>query len=398
MAMMQTPATDAVRTGPVVFISTMDGDPWGGSEELWQATALRLATQGVRVRACVEGWSPPHRKVQALIDAGVEVMLRPRAVPLPKRLLHKLTRQDRSLSVVGVEKWLKADPPALIVLNEQFAFPSYDLTEMFVANGWRYIVVTHAFADHWWPNDTYSARYLGGMNSAEKFFFVSEGNRKFARKQIGFDVSRTGILRNTFGVEYGASIAWPETPATECLSMACVGRLDPRSKGQDLIIEALASDVWKTRNWRLGFYGAGAWREVITRMVREAGLEDRMTVVGHMPISDIFRTNHILVQPSRAEGLPITIVEAMLAGRPVATVDVAGNAELLQDGVSGFVEDAPAVKCIARLMETVWRRREDLERMGQAARIDVQREIPADPAGVFADVVRGFLVKAPQPV
>jgi hypothetical protein len=47
----------------ITFVSTMDSDPWGGSEELWSRTALDLLAQGFPVSASVPEWSPLHPQV-----------------------------------------------------------------------------------------------------------------------------------------------------------------------------------------------------------------------------------------------------------------------------------------------------------------------------------------------
>ena len=65
----------------------------------------------------------------------------------------------------------------------------------------------------------------------------------------------------------------------------------------------------------------------------------------------------MLVMPSRFEGLPLAIVEAMLCARPVVATDVAGHAEVVEDGVTGFLADAPTVGAIAAALERCWVRR-----------------------------------------
>ena len=66
----------------IVFVSTMEGYPWGGSEELWSQTALNLVAQGFAVTASVAGWSPLHDRAKALITGGVDVQPRRSRVPV----------------------------------------------------------------------------------------------------------------------------------------------------------------------------------------------------------------------------------------------------------------------------------------------------------------------------
>jgi hypothetical protein len=58
------------------FISTMEGCPWGGSEELWSRVARWLLEGGHEVYANVKFWPDPARQVTELIAAGAHVMFR----------------------------------------------------------------------------------------------------------------------------------------------------------------------------------------------------------------------------------------------------------------------------------------------------------------------------------
>lgn len=380
--------TQARRPGPVVFVSTMLSDPWGGSEELWYEAAMNLVKSGVEVRASVGRWAPLHRKVQALQEAGVEMMFRDSYPGRWKKLAHKLMGGKGHPMLAKLERWMREKPPALVVISDGFAMPEPDYTDMFLANGWRYIAVAHSNRDNWWPYPHEIDRYRRAVEKADTMYFVSQANMKLARKQAMFTSENTEIIRNPYGVDRNAPPAWPSAPATERLEMACVGRLDLRTKGQDVLIETLSGDEWRDRNWLLSIYGDGDGRPLIEKMIRDAGLEERVLLKGHTKISDIWATQHLLVQPSRSEGLPITIVEAMMSGRPVLTTDIAGNPELLEDGVSGFIAGAPTISQLSLTLERMWAERGALEQMGSKARAAVLKEIPENPGALFADKIR----------
>jgi glycosyltransferase involved in cell wall biosynthesis len=369
----------------------MINDPWGGSEELWFEAAMNLVKSGVEVRACVANWSPLHAKINALRDAGVEVMLRERYPSRSQKIRRRLLGDKGNPVVRTVEAWLKRRPPALVVLSEGFAIPEHEFTEMLLANGWRYIAVAHTNRDTWWPYPHEIGLFRRGLEGAETVYFVSQANLKLVRKQALFTGDNAEIIRNPYSVDRAAPTSWPTVPATECLNMACVGRLDMRTKGQDVLVETLATDIWRGRNWRLNIYGEGDGRALLQRMICDAGLQERVLLKGHTPIADIWPSNHLLVQSSRAEGLPITIVEAMISGRPVLATDIAGNSELLEEGITGFVAGAPTVSQLSIALARAWDRRADLEEMGRAARTAVLKEIPADPGAVFADKIRAKL-------
>ena len=70
-----------------------------------------------------------------------------------------------------------------------------------------------------------------------------------------------------------------------------------------------------------------------------------------LPIEEIWSANQVLVMPSRYEGLPLVIVEAMLCSRPVLATDVEGNSEIGIDGLTGFLAAAPTVAIVAQGVE-----------------------------------------------
>jgi glycosyltransferase involved in cell wall biosynthesis len=101
-------------------------------------------------------------------------------------------------------------------------------------------------------------------------------------------------------------------------------------------------------------------------------------------IEGLWSRHHALVLPSRHEGMPLAIVEAMLCGRPCIVTDVAGHRELVQDGVNGFLAKAPTVELLDEAMNRAWECRGRLREMGQRAAADVRAWVSADPAEDFA--------------
>ena len=72
---------------------------------------------------------------------------------------------------------------------------------------------------------------------------------------------------------------------------------------------------------------------------------------GFVAPEDIWAKEQILVLPSRQEGLPIALVEAMMAGRPAVVTDVGGNREVIDEGITGFIAEAPTVCAVSAALE-----------------------------------------------
>jgi glycosyltransferase involved in cell wall biosynthesis len=107
-------------------------------------------------------------------------------------------------------------------------------------------------------------------------------------------------------------------------------------------------------------------------------------------IEKVWEHHHALVLPSRSEGLPLSLVEAMAAGRPVIVTDAGGNAELVEEGITGFVGHINETS-LDHAMERAWDKREHWESMGQKAAAYISEMIPKSPAFDFADKLNGII-------
>jgi glycosyltransferase involved in cell wall biosynthesis len=101
-------------------------------------------------------------------------------------------------------------------------------------------------------------------------------------------------------------------------------------------------------------------------------------------IEEVWSKHHALVLPSRFEGMPLVLVEAMLCGRPGIVTDVGGNCELVRDGINGFVAKAPTVDLLDETMNRVWESRHRLQEIGEVAAKHVRQFVTRDPGDDFA--------------
>lgn len=172
--------------------------------------------------------------------------------------------------------------------------------------------------------------------------------------------------------------------------MACVGRLDIAHKGQDMLLDVLAKPSWRSRDWRLTFYGDGSNRDILTRLIGRLDLAARVVVAGHAPIERIWSENHILIMPSRFEGGPMTTIEAMWCGRPVVATPVGLNPDVIEDGVTGFLAENVSPEALGKALEAAWEERHRLEDMGKLAAIKIREFLPHDPVAIFAEQLQSL--------
>jgi glycosyltransferase involved in cell wall biosynthesis len=301
-------------------------------------------------------------------------------------------RMDHDL--LQIDKFLLSERPAIAILQSGSQLPPIDVVELCVERKIPFVTIGHANSETWWFEDSLAERYRRALPSALRCYFVSHANHRLTERQIGSELPNAEVVQNPVNVDYNVCLPWPEQRDDE-IRFACVGRLDVRAKGQDILLEALAGPEWLNRRWYLTFYGDGPMKDGIGRMIDHFGLRRHATIAGWSPNPEkIWQENHALVLASRLEGLPLVIVEAMLCGRPVVATNVAGNAEVVQDGITGFLADAPTAPRFSVALERLWERRSGLRIMGEAAARTIRKQVAPEPAKGFAEKIKLLLREA----
>ena len=360
--------------------------PWGGSEILWSSAATHLAESGHIVSAAYPKWTPtPAALLNLALKHGVDVWEYKRGQRIAERAINRVSPRLATSSWLNTNlRWLKKARPDLLCISSGNATEGANWMRLAARMGIPFVTLAQAHVEFLWPSDEQAEELQTLFGEARKSFFVSKGNLRLLETQLGTKLRNIEVVSNYGSSLWGANLPWPR--GTNGISqLACVGRLHPASKGQDLLIEVMAQPKWRGRPIKISCYGVGPQSRNLKNLVDRAGLQEKITFHGHVSdIEEVWCNHHALVMPSRYEGLPLALVEAMLCGRTAIVTDVAGNAELLEDGVTGFIAEAPTVQHLDRALEAAWRARNNWEAMGQAARTYVHQHLPKDPGAVFA--------------
>ena len=186
--------------------------------------------------------------------------------------------------------------------------------------------------------------------------------------------------------------------------LVSIGRF-VEQKGQLLLIDAIADAVADGTDLTLTLVGDGPMR----RRDRGADLRTRPGFAGHHHrlgrrgaacANEIARA-HALVMPSFAEGLPMVIMEAMAAGRPVVATYVAGIPELVRPGETGWLVPAGDVSALRdALREVAQTSRGTLAAMGATARALVleRHDVDREAARLALHLRRAAYGGRPEPV
>ncbi|MEM6472647.1 MAG: glycosyltransferase family 4 protein [Planctomycetota bacterium] len=378
----------------VAFVSGMKGYPWGGSEELWSQAALELKNRGVKTFAYVNQFRPRHSKVSELLSTGIRVVegdpkrrsLGERCQDVIRRNLFEKPNGSATEPIRNrrCKLALLEFQPDLVCISNGAIACGLEWMQWCLDHGLPYVTVCQANSETCWPSDRDAQQLRHCYENAEQCYFVSHRNRELFELQVGKRLENSEVVQNPIGVRIpDCPVKYPDD---QILRLACVGRLEPTAKGQDILLQALSLPQWRERKFRLEFYGNGASSDGVKRMAELLGLRSRVQFRGHVSdIRTIWECSHALVLPSRYEGLPLAVVEAMACGRAAIVTDVAGNTEIVTDGDNGFVAESATVKHFAEALERAWQERKRLRAMGQMAHQSIKERYTADPAVVFAD-------------
>lgn len=354
--------------------------PWGGSEALWGEAARRALEAGHEVFVSIYEWPTTPQVVQELAARGAQIHRR------------KVSRRWRRSGILTrlfyPFRALHRFQPDAILINQG---STYDISrsgeftrlrgELIGRKRWPYMLLCHC--EQAAPRHKRTRERARVAFAAAKIVgLLSNSLRARSEEHLQMSITNARLFQNPLNISAAQLLPWP---TGNTLRMAFVGRLD-QVKGLHLAIEALSSPQWRERDWVFDVYGDGELRAELEEQSRSAGLERRLRFLGFTSdIDDIWRDHHILVLPSRAEGVPNSMLEAMLRGRPVLVSDVGGISEWVSDGKTGFVLPHPDVHSLTAALERAWVDRETLEHMGRAAFEQTLARRDPDPAGTLVN-------------
>lgn len=348
------------------------GPGYGGAEMLAYEIALRLDRSRFESFAATTRAPAPDREavrarsVASLREAGVETLDlgRRRSTQLwPFARLHRFLR-ERRIDVLHAHMF-RANVPASTV-GRLARVP---------------VVVAH---EHTWSYRGRPLRRWGDREvvarGSDAFVAVSNADRAnmIAVERIGPEkivVVPNGIpepaLRGTdvraeLGLEPGAPV------------IGALARLDPQ-KGYDVLVEALVVLRRHRPDVRVLIAGEGRERPRLEAAIAAHGLTDRVRLLGHRDdAADFLAALDVVVMPSRWEGSPLALVEAMALARPIVATAVGGIPDLITDEEHGLLVAPEDPQALAAALERILGDAALARRLGVAARRRQRAELSID--------------------
>ena len=153
-----------------------------------------------------------------------------------------------------------------------------------------------------------------------------------------------------------------------------VGRLDS-PKGVDILLNAFARIHHDSGDWRVMIVGEGPEKAALMRLCDELHLTEKVEFVP--PVKDVeslMSRAGLVVQPSRFEGFPNVLIEAMGMGAPVISANChSGPSEIIQDGINGRLFPVDDIGALAEMMADLMSQPDARRRLGDKA-VDVRRK------------------------
>jgi glycosyltransferase involved in cell wall biosynthesis len=369
----------------VAFISNISGCSWAGSEELWFGVAMEILGSGHQVAACLHKDLLESEAIGDLINAGGRVLqwsqgriarfegLRQKACP--NFSLNKLGNPDLVIVSVGALQALSYVP---------------GLADFLMTMDRPFIVLCQFNSDslHISPRERGVLANLLERSAAQ--VFVSHQNRDLATRQFAMNFSNSHVIYNPIRKKYDDALPFPDQSGT--IVLGCVARLETIWKGQDVLFEILSRPEWRERDWKLRLFGNGPDLVYLQNYARFLFLESRIVFEGYVrDLEEIWSKTHMMVFPSRGEGMPLAILEAMMCGRPVVTTDVGGNSEIIEDGKTGYICESATVKSFGKKLEIAWLDQKHWHAIGNAAHLKAQDIFALNSAKEFLAIIENIL-------
>ena len=372
------------------FYSCMSGMPWGGSEVLWQRSARRILNEGNEICVNFKWWAYKAEPLALIESRGGSVYYRDKP---PEGILQKWFPRNGNK-----EHWLDVERPDAVLITLGYHPDPILIADECIKRKIPYGINLQCASNFFFIHGDRLDDYRKWYQHAEKVFFVSPENQAKLQNNIALELDNAEIIANPFNVDYNAAPEWPSTEPE--FRVALVGRIHFQSKGQDIIVDVMKQPKWKKRNLKITFYGhdQGNKRQLV-ELIQMYGLEDKMEVAGYTDsVENIWRDNHALLLPSRYEGAPLVVIEAMLCNRLSITTDIGRNRELMDDNESGFVALGSTPELVDDAMERAWQSRHQWKEMGELAGKHIRERYPEDPVGEYAEKIKALVGQSvPKP-
>lgn len=370
----------------VLFISTLNGAAWGGSEVFWFTMALSLAKQGHRVNVAWLDWPERKAKNEQLLAAGCNLLLLPnhRFAGNP---FQKIWRKKKAATLLK-KNIAHKQYHQVIISQSGFEDVTHNPFHAIRPLLQQYILLYHNYNEQQRLSGSRSARLQKWVEGAALNLGASQQIFDAMPAMAGFSMTNTEVLYNPISfAPVEQPTAWPPLQQGNYV-FTMLAQLDCRRKAQDVLVNALAQPKWQERNWVLWLYGEGNDRSMLENLINSKGLQEKVLLKGHTTqVQSVLTQSHLLLQLTHIDAMPIAVVEAMNMTRPCLVTAVGDMPEWVTEGYNGWIAPAATVADIDAVLEKAWQLRNNWPQMGEHAFSTFAQKYPTPYEQHYTDII-----------
>lgn len=152
--------------------------------------------------------------------------------------------------------------------------------------------------------------------------------KKFKARQV--------VYMKGVGINLSKFTYYAKENKGQMLRLVSVGELSNR-KNHELVIRSIAESPYKSKIY-YSICGEGPLRKYLVELTNEFNLSNQICFLGQRSdINELLEEQDIFVFPSRQEGLPVSVMEAMAKGLPIIASDIRGNRDLVTHSEGGYL-------------------------------------------------------------
>lgn len=309
--------------------------------------------------------------VLCLIEGGLLVNeIRKMGVPIV--VLGRSGRYDISL-LIRLVSWLRKHRP-LVVHTHLFTADSWGRLAAFIArvpgifstvhsvNSWKSTL--HKFVDRLFS--LFTTQVIACSEEVAKVLINTDGIPVSRVVSIANGVSLERItsiqatdLQHEFGIEHNTT------------TLIIVGRLH-EAKGHMDLIPVFKRLVQHNHKLHLLIVGDGELESQIISQISKLGIEKHITLTGfRSDVLSIIAACDVVVMPSRWEGLPMALLEAMALEKPVVATNVGGIPNVIHDSENGLLVEAGNMAALEQKLNLILESKELRDRLAEQAKTTV---------------------------
>lgn len=365
----------------ILFVST--NKQFGGSEVMWTNLAVLLQKRNYNIECFIEDWKTVPKIFNHFKEQNIKIykkrIIYKKGI---KKIISDLRNRHNFYYSTNINKVMDEFQPRLIVIsigdhsNGEFV----NIASSAKNKNIPYIILVQLATDLRVIDDGHSEKLNQSYLNAKKSYFLCQENLTKTEMHIGAKIPNYEFFNSPFDIDKLSKPSLEYKGSDDFFYLGMVTNLACFHKGQDLLLDVLAQEKWRSRNIKLNIYGHGMNERLLKRTCKNFQLDDMVNFLGHVESADaIWSQNHACIFTSRMEGQSLAMLDAISCGRMVISTDVGDANNLILDHKTGYLIPAPTPFFIDQVLEEAWTNRNNWIEMGTAGRQYLKTKITKDP-------------------